>query len=96
MPRRAASETFINDPSFIEKVAIAIFEKTQGSWEYARKADREWARLEGQAAIEAVLKHLDERDRILHACDGKQRQRFSELILQPRVGAPEQHSLERQ
>ena len=41
----------LDDPELIEKVAIAIFERTQGSWEYAREADREWLRLEAQAAI---------------------------------------------
>jgi hypothetical protein len=41
MPRTVTNETRIDDPALIEKVAIAIFEKTQGSWEYAREADRE-------------------------------------------------------
>jgi hypothetical protein len=72
MLRRVANETFIDNPALIEKVATAIFEKTQGSWEYAREADKEWARLEAQAAIEVVLKHIDEWDRIFLACDGKQ------------------------
>jgi len=58
--RSAACETPIDDPALIEKVAIAIFERTQGSWQYAREADREWLRLEAQAAIEAFLKHVEE------------------------------------
>jgi hypothetical protein len=93
MLRRVASETFIDDPALIEKVAIAIFEKTQGNWEYAREADREWARLEAQAAIEVVLKHIEERDRIFTACDSKQ-QPPSELILQRQVGPPGRYSFE--
>ena len=58
------NETLTNDPALIEKVAIAIFERTQGSWEYARDADRQWVRLEAQAAIVTVLKHIKERDQI--------------------------------
>ena len=77
MPRRVANETFIDDPALIERIATAIFEKTQGSWEYAREADKEWTRLEAQAAIEVVLKHIEERDRIFPACDGKQQQPLS-------------------
>lgn len=51
----------LDDPELIEKVAIAIFERTQGSWEYAREADRQWLRLEAEAAIAAFLKHVEER-----------------------------------
>jgi len=51
MPHTISNEATIDDPALIERVAIAIFEKTQGSWEYAREADREWLRLEAQAAI---------------------------------------------
>ena len=36
MPPTVSNETTIDDPALIERVAIAIFEKTQGSWEYAR------------------------------------------------------------
>ena len=62
MPRSATNETRIDDPALIEKVAIAIFEKTQCSWEYAREADREWLRLEAQAAIITFLKYNEERE----------------------------------
>ena len=58
------NETLTHDPALIEKVAVAIFERTQGSWEYARDADRQWVRLEAQAAIVTVLKHIKERDQI--------------------------------
>ena len=65
MPRAwekpAADDTRVDDPELIEKVAIAIFERTQGSWEYAREADREWLRLEAQAAIATFLEHTKER-----------------------------------
>jgi len=60
MPRTAI-DTRLDDPELIEKVAIAIFERTQGSWEYAREADREWLRLEAQAAIATFLDHTGER-----------------------------------
>ena len=56
MPPTVSNETTIDDPALIERVAIAIFEKTQGSWEYAREADREWLRLEAQAAIVTFLR----------------------------------------
>lgn len=55
------NDMLVDDPELIEKVAIAIFERTQGSWEYAREADRQWLRLEAQAAITAFLKHVEER-----------------------------------
>ena len=67
------NEALIDDPALIEKVAIAIFERTQGSWEYARDADRQWLRLEAQAAIVTVLRHIEERDRIRPAA------RFAQL-----------------
>ncbi|HEY0849056.1 MAG TPA: hypothetical protein VGD96_04035 [Bradyrhizobium sp.] len=64
MPRTreksAADDTPVDDPELIEKVAIAIFERTQGSWEYAREADRQWLRLEAQAAIATFLEHVEE------------------------------------
>jgi hypothetical protein len=72
MQRTVTYETSIDDPALIEKVAIAIFEKTQGSWEYAREADREWLRLEARAAIATFLKHIEERDGISRARDGRQ------------------------
>ena len=56
MPRTVSNEATIDDPALIERVAIAIFEKTQGSWEYAREADREWLRLEAQTAIVTFLR----------------------------------------
>ena len=59
--KSAPNDTPIDDPELIEKVAIAIFERTQGSWEYAREADKEWLRLEAQAAIATFLKHIEER-----------------------------------
>jgi hypothetical protein len=80
MPRTVTNETRIDDPALIEKVAIAIFEKTQGSWEYAREADREWLRLEAQAAIITVLKYTEERDRFSCARTGSQHQSLLELI----------------
>ena len=64
MPRTgeksAVDDTPVDDPELIEKVAIAIFERTQGSWEYAREADRQWLRLEAQAAIATFLEHVEE------------------------------------
>jgi hypothetical protein len=72
MQHTVSYETSIDDPALIEKVAIAIFEKTQGSWKYAREADREWLRLEAQAAIATFLKHIEERDGISLARDGRQ------------------------
>jgi hypothetical protein len=66
-PRTVSNETTIDDPALIERVAIAIFEKTQGSWEYAREADREWLRLEAQAAIVNFLSYIEERGRIFAA-----------------------------
>jgi hypothetical protein len=57
----AADDTCVDDPELIEKVAIAIFERTQGSWEYAREADRQWLRLEARAAIATFLEHVEER-----------------------------------
>ena len=63
MPRTreksAADDIPVDDPELIEKVAIAIFERTQGSWEYAREADRQWLRLEAQAAIATFLEHVE-------------------------------------
>ena len=56
MPLTVSNETAIDDPALIERVAIAIFEKTQGSWEYA---DREWLRLEAQAAIVTFLRCIE-------------------------------------
>ena len=64
MPRTVSNEATIDDPALIERVANAIFEKTQGSWEYAREADREWLRLEAQAAIVTFLRCIEERGRI--------------------------------
>ena len=61
MPCTISNDTLIDDPALIERVAIAIFERTQGSWEYAREADREWLRLEAQAAILTFLKYIEER-----------------------------------
>jgi hypothetical protein len=84
MLRTVSNETTIDDRALIERVAIAIFEKTQGSWEYAREADREWLRLEAQAAIVTFLRFIEERGRIFVAYDGK-RQPLLELILQPAV-----------
>ena len=84
MPRTVSNETTIDDPALIKRVAIAIFEKTQGSWEYAREADREWLRLEAQAAIVTFLRYIEERGRIFAAYDGK-RQPLLELILQSAV-----------
>jgi hypothetical protein len=70
----------------IEKVAIAIFERTQGSWEYAREADREWLRLEAQAAIVTVLKQIEEQDWTFPARSRKRQQPLLELILHRPVG----------
>ena len=84
MSRIAAKGTPIDDAALIEMVAIAIFEKTQGSWEYAREADREWLRLEAQAAIVTFLRYIEERGRIFVAYDGK-RQPLLELIVQPAI-----------
>jgi len=53
MPPTVSNETTIDDPALIERVAIAIFEKTQGSWEYAREADREW--LDFRRLLELIL-----------------------------------------
>ena len=64
MSLTVSNETAIDDPALIERVAIAIFEKTQGSWEYAREADREWLRQEAQAAIVTFLRCIEERGRI--------------------------------
>ena len=61
MPCIVSNDTLIDDPALIERVAIAIFESTQGRWEYAREADREWLRLEAQAAILTFLKYIEER-----------------------------------
>jgi hypothetical protein len=65
MPRTwkesVAEDTRVDDPELVEKVAIAIFERTQGSWEYAREAEREWLRLEAQAAIATFVEHVEER-----------------------------------
>jgi len=73
MPRTVSNEATIDDPALIERVAIAIFEKTQGSWEYAREADREWLRLEAQAAIVTFFK--------VHRGTRSDFRRFLELIL---------------
>ena len=53
MPR--TNETRIDDPALIEEVAIAIFENTQGSWEYARKNDFS----DAEAITEAVQRNLN-------------------------------------
>lgn len=86
MQRTASNEKLIDDPALIEKVAIAIFERTQGSWEYAREADREWLRLEAQAAIATFLKHIEERGRIRPARDRNRRRPLLQMILRPPVG----------
>ena len=66
MPRTwkksVADDTRVDDPELVEKVAIAIFERPQGSWEYAREAEREWLRLEAQAAIATFLEHVEEHE----------------------------------
>jgi hypothetical protein len=85
MPR-TVNQTHIDDPVLIEKVAIAIFERTQGSWEYAREADREWLRLEAQAAIVTCLTHIEERNRTSPARSIKRQQPLLELILHRPVG----------
>ena len=84
--RRGSNETLIDDPALIEKVAIAIFERTQGNWEYAREADREWLRLEAEAAIATFLKHIEERDRIRPARNRKRHRPFLQMILRSPVG----------
>jgi hypothetical protein len=94
MPRTVSDETTIDDPALIETVAIAIFEKTQGSWEYATEADREWLRLEAQAAIVTFLKYIEERGRIFSARDGKRQQPLLELILHPAVSVPVEYAVE--
>src|SRR5262249_16011030 len=81
MPRTLSNATTIDDPELIEEVAIAIFEKTQGSWEYAREADREWLRLEAQAHITTFLKYVEARARILRPGDGRRQQSLLELML---------------
>jgi hypothetical protein len=93
MPRTVTNETRIDDPALIEKVAIAIFETTLGRWEYAREADREWLRLEAQAAIVTFLKYIEERDRISPARTGRQHQSLLELILRPPVGVPGEYAV---
>jgi hypothetical protein len=60
MPRTVSNETTIDDPALIERVAIAIFEKTQGSWGYARRQRM----AEAQAAIVTFLRCIEERGRI--------------------------------
>ena len=79
MSLTVSNETAIDDPALIERVAIAIFEKTQGSWEIRQRGRQRMAAARGAGGHRKLFElHRGTRSDFRRLC-GK-RQPLLELI----------------